>query len=66
MQVGISLDLDADVCHARHDLPFHIVLDIDMKGIAFCQTDGIHMEDVLIVIDSCAFDGASLVNQFTV
>ena len=66
MPVGISLDPDTDVCHARHDFPFHIVLDVNMKGVAFCQTDGIHMEGVLVVIDAGASDGTIFVNQFAV
>ena len=60
--VGISLDLNADVCYARHDFPFHVMLDENVKRIAFCQADGIHVEGVLVVIDTCASDGALLVN----
>ena len=66
MLVGILLDLDADICHARHDFPFHIVLDEDVKGVAFCQSDGIHMKGVLVVIDASASDGTFLVDQTTV
>ena len=66
MLVGISLDLDADVCHASHDFTFHVVLDKDTKRVAFCQTDGIHVEGVLVVIDTRASDSAFLVDQFTI
>ena len=66
MPVAISLDLDANVCHTRHDFPFHIMLDEDVKGVAFCQSDGIYMEGVLVVIDACAPDSTFLVNQMTV
>ena len=60
------VDPDADVCHTWHDFPFHIVLDADMKRVAFCQTDGIHVEGILVVIDTRASDSAFLVDQFTI
>ena len=60
------VDPDADVCHTWHDFPFHIVLDTDMKRIAFCQTDGIHVESILVMVDACTSDGSFLLNQMTV
>ena len=66
MLVGISLDPDADICHARHNIPFHIMLDKNMKGVAFCQSDSVHMEGVLVMIDAGTFDFSLFVNQVTV
>ena len=34
------------------------MFDENAKGIAFCQTDGIYMESVLVVVDACALDVA--------
>ena len=66
MLVGISLDPDSDICHARHNIPFHIMLDMNMEGVAFCQSDSVHMESVLVMIDAGTFDFSLFVNQVTV
>ena len=42
------------------------MLDKDMEGVAFYQSDGVHMEGVLIMIDAGASDFPLLVDQVTV
>ena len=64
--VSVLVNPDTDVCYAWHDFPFHIMLDKDMKGIAFCQSDGVHMKGVLVVIDAGASDFPLSVDQVAV
>ena len=65
-KASVFVNSDADICHTWHDFPFHIMLDDNMKRVAFCQTDGVDMESILVMIDACASDAAFFVDQMTV
>ena len=64
--VSVLVNPNTNVCHTRHDLPFHVVLDKDVKGVAFYQSDGIYMEGVLVMIDARTPDFSMPVDQVTV
>ena len=59
-------DTDADVCDTWHDLPFHIVSDLYMQGVAFCQMDGVDVEGILKKVDAIPFLVAFFVEEFAV
>ena len=64
--VSVLVNPDTNVCHTGHNLPFHVMFDKDVKGIAFRQSDGVHMEGVLVMIDACPPDLSVPIDQVTV